>query len=364
MKQEKAGSQGVESTATRTETLERRIEEGRQAEFDRIKRKGKLRNDNETIEQRGEEHQHDFQPRGISQMQGALQAPISTDRDSSPSSPTKHAISLPVFPKEQLPPTKTHFSMGYENEVAEIKLKNKARKRAELAKEMERLGLTGQNTLPLQQIKSYPTSPLSISKMERPAPPREEIARKAQEPIRKLRKKPPFPSASSPKPLSLLTTSPKNELLSSPRDKRKKTDLASKAKTALQKLKDTLSPPSRPSTPAPHRSNLPPCIIDTKKKIEFAREAQRELEAEEILPGSSRLRIPTDPASLSKEELRVIDIDMIFETERKVELGREVRQRIEVEKTRGVLLASGSESLVLDCIHGLRYGLCRICGES
>jgi hypothetical protein len=329
----KVSAQPIETLVTGTENLYPAGKERSVAELDENKRQAKLRKDERMIQELGKEHQQAPQRRGFSQSQEALTELISIERAS---------------PESQYP-------AYHEDEIEKIKLqarlKNKARKRAEIVKEIERLGLTEQITLPSVEAQ---TSPPPASKMELTTPPNADIARDTQGGRRKLRKKRGLPSLLAPK-----SEPPgKEEFSNSPPNQLKKENLASRARGALQKLRGTLSPPSRPSTPA--RTEPPgtdPSVVDTKLKIDFAREARRNLVAAakyyETPSRSSSLKLPTSlPADLERkielarkqaqggfldatsnalsgsfgrEERPDPEIDMRGETQKKVELATEAK---------------------------------------
>lgn len=349
---------------------------------------------------------------------------------------------IPALMNTERPP-ESQYSVDHDDQVEEImhqeRLTNKAMKRAKILKEIKRLGLTEQITLPPLDAATSVTSLSTTSKEESSASLKADIARDVQGDRRKLRKKRGHPSLLAPEPE---TPRQKEFSYSSPNQ-----SLGGKAREAFQKLRVTLSPPFRPSTPA----KTDPTIVDTQRKIEFARDARRNLAAPSkyyessprsfgtMLISSTETSIPADlerkielatrllgaksqgyfidttstalSRSFERDELSFEEIDMKFDTkkvelareaqskspygtlpdeysinhelwrftdpkekeleseynnasdtQKKVRLGREVRRRLEEEKASGIV-PDMSQPLMPHCKHGLRYDLCRICGE-
>jgi len=197
-------------------------EDRTRVEFDENKRQARLRNDQKMMQELGKEHQQDHQRRELSPSQEAL----------------------PTLPFRRWPSFDTQYSADSEDEAEEVKLQarlaKKERKRAEIVKEIARLGLTEQITLPAIDTQSPSTSHPSAAKTKFTVPPKADIARDAQGGSRKLRKKRGLPSLLAPKP----EAPGKEEFLKSPLNQLKKEHLGSKTKGAFHRLKRTLSPPS------------------------------------------------------------------------------------------------------------------------
>jgi hypothetical protein len=283
----------------------------------------------------GKDHRRESRRRGLSPGQEQLPALMYTRRSS---------------PESQ-------YSVNHDDNVEGItlqaRLANKGRKRAEILKEIERLGLTEEITLPPLGIATPATSLPPTSKEEPPASLHADIVGDAQGGRRKLRKKRGLPSLLEPKP----EEPSKKEFLNSPPNQ----SLGSKARGAFQKFRGTLSPPSRPSI----RARTYPAVVDTQKKIELAREARRNLvepskyyEASprsfglkstssketstpadlerkiELARKLPRAKAPGDfldttsnalSRSFERDELSHPEIDMRFDTQNKVELAREAQ---------------------------------------
>jgi hypothetical protein len=102
--------------------------------------------------------------------------------------------------------------------------------------------------------------------------------------------------------------------------------------------------------------------LETRKKIELAREAEWE-KAHGTLPDGSSAYPTTLPAENSEYGLHSLEFDHVSDTRKKIELAREVRRRLEEEEAKGISPALSSTPM-LACKHWLRCDLCRICGES
>jgi hypothetical protein len=417
----KSHAQANKIMVVRTKNLDPAMEKRSMADLDEIERQKRLRNNEIMNLEPGKGCQQQSQRRGLTPSQEYLPALIS----------------------REIPSSETQYSADYDDEVEEIKLQarlaNKARNRAKILKEIERLGLTEQITLPPLETATPATSLSPTSKEETPASLNANIERDAQAGRRKLRKRQGLSSLLAPKPEALSKKEFSNSHLNQ--------SLGCKAKEGFQKLKCTLSLPSRPSTP----TRTDPTIVDTQKKIELARDArrnvveatkyyeapprsfglkstssketstpadlERKIELARKLPGVKAQRDFLDATSneLSRSferELSDPEMDMKFDTQKKVELAREaqwklayrtlpdeysvnheslksadlrkvepqpeydhasdtqkkiqlareVRRRLEEEKARGRLPDMSPPSMP-DCKHGLRYDLCRICGE-
>jgi hypothetical protein len=281
-------------------------------DLDETDKQKRLRNKEIMILELGKGHRRESQRRGLSPNQEHLPALIYTGRPSSES----------------------QYSADHDDEVEEIRLQarlaNKARKRAEILKEIERLGLTEQITLPPLETATPATSLSPASKEKFPASPNADIARDAQGGRKKLRKKRGLPSLLSPKPEALS----KKEFSNSPPNQ----SLGSKASGALRKLRGTLSPPFRPSTPARTEPlGTDPSVVDMQKKIELAREARRNLVA-------AAKRYEASPRSSSPKSPCNKEVSTPADLERKIEIAKGAQRRSVGIKARVDLPDSSNET--------------------